>query len=104
VGGLRNAIEIHDICRAASIPCWVGSMLESAVGASHCVALATLPGFSYPADMFTAGTLFHEDVATPATLLSGPGMVTPQPGPGTGVRPDPARLAARTISRATIAP
>ena len=39
VGGLTNAVEIHHRCRAAGIPCWVGGMLESAVGAAHCVAL-----------------------------------------------------------------
>ena len=27
VGGLTNAIAIHDLCREAGIPCWVGGML-----------------------------------------------------------------------------
>ena len=33
VGGLTNAVQIHDLCQAAGIPCWVGGMLESATGA-----------------------------------------------------------------------
>ena len=34
VGGITNALAIHDQCQAAGIPCWIGGMLESAVGAS----------------------------------------------------------------------
>lgn len=104
VGGMTGAIAIHDLCRDASVPCWVGSMLESAVGASHCLALGTLPGFTYPADIFTSGILYSQDICTPEIALSGPGTVTPSHLPGIGARPDPARLAAQTISQATIAP
>ncbi|HLQ46187.1 MAG TPA: o-succinylbenzoate synthase, partial [Planctomycetaceae bacterium] len=52
VGGLTNALAIHDLCRAANIPCWVGGMLESSIGASLCVSLAMLDNFTYPADIF----------------------------------------------------
>ena len=34
VGGLTNAVKIHDTCAQAGIPCWVGGMLESSMG-SH---------------------------------------------------------------------
>ena len=27
VGGLTNAVLIHDLCQRAGIPCWVGGML-----------------------------------------------------------------------------
>ncbi|KRB80676.1 o-succinylbenzoate synthase [Sphingomonas sp. Root710] len=102
VGGMSNAIAIHDLCQDKSIPCWVGSMLESAIGASQCLALGTLPGFTYPADMFTAGVLYAEDIGSPEIGLSAPGTVEPSSLPGIGVRPDPARLAARTLSQASI--
>ncbi|HEX6199529.1 MAG TPA: o-succinylbenzoate synthase, partial [Thermoanaerobaculia bacterium] len=46
VGGFGPAIEIHDLCRAAGVPVWCGGMLESGVGRSHNVALASLPGFT----------------------------------------------------------
>src|SRR5436190_1469310 len=46
VGGLTNALAIHELCYSRGVPCWVGGMLESAVGAAHCIALATLPGFT----------------------------------------------------------
>jgi O-succinylbenzoate synthase len=69
VGGLTNALAIHDLCRRAGIPCWVGGMLESAVGAAHCVALATLANFTYPADIFPSSRFYHEDLASPAIEL-----------------------------------
>jgi O-succinylbenzoate synthase len=69
VGGLTTAIQIHDVCRAAGIPCWVGGMLESAVGAAHCVALAMLDGFTYPADIFPSSRFYREDLSDPPLVL-----------------------------------
>src|SRR5262245_30726604 len=69
VGGLTVAVKIHNACQAAKIPCWVGGMLESAVGASHCVALAMLPNFTYPADIFPSSRFYHQDVADPPLTL-----------------------------------
>ena len=63
VGGLTNAKIIHDMCRDAGIPCWVGGMLESATGAGACAALAMLDNFSYPADIFPSSRFYHEDLA-----------------------------------------
>ncbi len=34
VGGITNALEIHNHCEKKQIPCWVGGILESAIGAS----------------------------------------------------------------------
>lgn len=65
VGGLTNAVIIHNLCRDAGIPCWVGGMLESAVGASLCVSLATLDNFTYPADIFPSSRFYVEDLAEP---------------------------------------
>jgi O-succinylbenzoate synthase len=69
VGGLTNAVKIHNACRAAGIPCWVGGMLESAVGASHCVAIAMLDNFIYPADIFPSSRFYREDLADPPLEL-----------------------------------
>ncbi len=69
VGGLTNAVKIHDICRAAGIPCWVGGMLESATGAAICTALAMLDNFTYPADIFPSSRFYHEDMSAPLLEL-----------------------------------
>jgi O-succinylbenzoate synthase len=69
VGGLTIARQIHDLCQAARIPCWVGGMLESATGAGHCLALATLNNFVYPADIFASERFYAEDVSDPPIVL-----------------------------------
>ncbi|MGE3315113.1 MAG: o-succinylbenzoate synthase [Planctomycetaceae bacterium] len=70
VGGLTNAVAIHNACQAAGIPCWVGGMLESATGAAHCIALAMLDNFTYPADIFPSSRFYREDLAETEVELS----------------------------------
>jgi O-succinylbenzoate synthase len=65
VGGLSVAVDVHDICANAGIECWVGGNLESAIGSSHAVALATLPNFTYPADIFPTSRMYEADLASP---------------------------------------
>ena len=69
VGGLTSAVARHNACQRASIPCWVGGMLESACGAAHCVALAMLDNFSYPADIFPSSRFYVEDLSDPPLEL-----------------------------------
>jgi O-succinylbenzoate synthase len=104
VGGLTNALAIHDLCRSHGIPCWVGGMLESAVGAAHCIALATLPGFTYPADIFPSQRFYREDLAEPAIALSAPSQVCAQDRPGIGTAPHPERLMSLTLDQVVILP
>jgi len=61
VGGLHQALQIHDMARRAGVTAWVGGMLESSIGASICASLATLPGFTYPADIFPTGKFYTRD-------------------------------------------
>jgi O-succinylbenzoate synthase len=102
VGGLTVAVAIHDVCHRAGMPCWVGGMLESAVGAAHCIALATLPAFTYPADIFPSTNYYREDLAEPPLVLSGVSEMTAHDRPGIGVEPHPERLRKQTISQASI--
>jgi len=97
VGGLTNAVAILDICRRSGIPCWVGGMLESAIGVAHCLALATLPGFSYPADIFPSSRFYRRDLGVPEITLSGPSHIRALDEPGIGTVPDPDALARMTV-------
>lgn len=102
VGGLTRAVEIHDICFKAGIPCWVGGMLESALGAHHCMALATLPNFTYPNDIFPTNRFYNEDISRPEVCLHGPSLMRLPDGPGCGAEPVRWRLCAATIESATL--
>jgi O-succinylbenzoate synthase len=102
VGGLTNAVAIHDLCRQHGIPCWVGGMLESAVGVAHCIALATLPGFTYPADIFPSRRFYKEDLGEPEIVLAAPSRVQVLDQPGTGTEPHPEHLTRMTLEHAAI--
>lgn len=104
VGGLTNAVAIHDLCRLNGILCWVGGMLESAVGVAHCIALATLPGFTYPADIFPTRTYYVEDLGEPEIDLLGKSQVTALDRPGIGTVPNPDRLGRLQKQHAVIVP
>jgi len=101
VGGLTPAVAIHDLCRDAGVPCWIGGMLESAVGGWQCLALATLPNVKYPSDVFPSDRFYAPDLSDPPIMLSGPSRITALPAPGCGAAPDPARLAAQTLASAS---
>ncbi|HEY2894288.1 MAG TPA: o-succinylbenzoate synthase [Pirellulales bacterium] len=96
VGGLTPAVAIHNLCRERGIPCWVGGMLESAVGARICVALAMLDNFTYPADIFPSSRFYRSDLGRPELFLerssSGVPEVVALNEPGIGAEPDPAML------------
>jgi O-succinylbenzoate synthase len=102
VGGTTNALAINKLCQEAGIPCWIGGMLESAVGAAHCLALATLPNIKYPCDIFPSDRFYRRDLGTPPTLHSGPAQFTAHDKPGIGVEPDPDLLEEYLIERAVL--
>lgn len=102
VGGLTNAIAIHDLCAERGIPCWVGGMLESAIGQGPSLALATLGNIHYPCDIFPSSRFYTRDVAEPEITLSGPSEVRASDAPGHGFRPVPERLAQCTLEHSVI--
>ena len=92
VGGVTNALAIHNLCQEAGVPCWIGGMLESAIGAAHCIALATLPNIRYPSDIFPTSRFYLEDLGQPAVQHSGPATFCASDQPGIGVMPNPKQL------------
>lgn len=97
VGGITPALEILRIAEDAGIPCWIGGMLESAVGASHCLALATLPNIKYPSDVFPSHRFFKKDLGHPELELSGPSQIKAFDGHGVGCAPDEDQLSSLTL-------
>jgi O-succinylbenzoate synthase len=102
VGGITNAIKIHDLCQEADIPVWIGGMLESAVGAAHCLALATLPNVRYPSDIFPSRRFYERDLGEPQLFLTGPSLMRASSQPGIGCEPLPESLARQTVEAAVV--
>lgn len=102
VGGLTPAVQIHDECARAGIPCWVGGMLESSVGGHHCLALATLPNIQYPSDIFPTSRFYSIDLSNPEMVLSAPGKMRLSETPGCGAEPDAKRLAEQMMESAIL--
>jgi len=102
VGGLTSAIQIHNLCEQAGIPCWVGGMLESGLGELHCAAMATLSNIKYPSDVFPSSRFFKRDLVTPELTLSGPSQMTLPTTPGVGTEPDPEQLDKCIVDHVTL--
>ena len=102
VGGLHNAVRIHNLARDAGMPAWVGGMLESGVGAGICAALGTLPGFTYPADVFPSSKFYAEDITDRWVEQDENCNVVLDETPGVGFDPVQERLDAVTAMREVI--
>ena len=87
VGGLSVALELHRLAEEAGIPCWVGGMLESGIGAGLLVELATLENFTYPGDIFPSAFFYRQDLTDPELVLNPDCTFNPSTVPGTSYEP-----------------
>jgi O-succinylbenzoate synthase len=105
VGGLSNALTIHELCLEAGIPLWCGGMLETGVGRAFNLHLATLPNFTLPGDISATDRYYHEDIAEPDFKLNvEDSTITVPTGPGIGVRVLPERLEKVRVRQQTFEP
>lgn len=102
VGGLTTAKAIHDLAAENGIPCWVGGMLESAVGVGVLIELATLGNFTYPNDVIASRRLYEQDVTDPEVTESRVGVIPASTGPHTDYVANEGRIARQTIRKAVV--
>ncbi|OKL36177.1 o-succinylbenzoate synthase [Domibacillus mangrovi] len=69
VGGLTEAIRIHDECLVTHTGLWAGGMIEFGISRAHNVALASLPGFTIPGDIVSSNHYWEEDIIEPGILV-----------------------------------
>ncbi|MDP9072942.1 MAG: o-succinylbenzoate synthase [Actinomycetota bacterium] len=98
VGGYLEAVRIHDLCRAHGLAVWCGGMLETGIGRSANLALASLPGFSYPGDLSASDRFFVEDICEPV-VLDADGTIAVPDAPGIGAVLRPGVVDAATVDR-----
>jgi len=104
VGGLSQAVAIHDLCRAQSVPVWCGGMLETGVGRAANLALASLPGFSLPGDISATDRYYAQDITVERFTLNIDSTISVPQGAGLGVTIDRQALAQMTVTKAEFCP
>jgi o-succinylbenzoate synthase len=92
VGGLNQALSIHDICQTNGIPVWCGGMLETGVGRAANLALASLPGFTLPGDISASARYYAEDITHERFSLNPDSTIDIPDLPGLGVTINPEAL------------
>ncbi|HSO58610.1 MAG TPA: o-succinylbenzoate synthase [Paenisporosarcina sp.] len=85
VGGLSNALRIHEKCKKADVPIWVGGMIEFGVSKAFNLAFASLPGVTYPGDFSSSNHFWNYDLAEP-TINVQHGEIQLSKTPGVGVK------------------
>jgi O-succinylbenzoate synthase len=102
VGGLMPACEVHDISKAGNVGVWCGSMIETGIGQAVNLALATLPNFIYPNDIFESELFWAKDLVDPPIGLNSDGTISVPSEPGLGVKVDERILEKYTVGREVI--
>ncbi|WP_135557443.1 o-succinylbenzoate synthase [Paenibacillus cymbidii] len=95
VGGIAEAIRVHETCRAGGIPVWCGGMLESGVGRAHNIAISSLPQFTLPGDTAASANYWEEDIIDPEVTVTDGNIAVPS-SPGLGFEPNRRKIDART--------
>ncbi|WP_446743060.1 o-succinylbenzoate synthase [Silvibacterium acidisoli] len=90
VGGLGEAVAVHNAAMERGIPVWCGGMLESGIGRAHNIALSSLENFRLPGDVSASKRYWKDDIIEPAVEVSPAGeiIVPTAPGRGYEVRED----------------
>lgn len=87
LGGLSNSLEVARIAKESGGRVWVGGMLETGVGRSFNVALASLKLVDLPGDTSPNDEYFARDIVkNPFGMKDG--NITPNSGPGIGIELD----------------
>lgn len=99
VGGLSEAMAIHDLGFESNIPVWCGGMLETGIGRASNLAIASLPGFTLPGDISATERYYVEDIAGPPFVLNPDSTIDVPQKPGLGVEVLGDRLDRVTLRR-----
>ncbi|HUI90113.1 MAG TPA: o-succinylbenzoate synthase [Anaerolineales bacterium] len=104
VGGLSQAVEVHNLCRAQNIAVWCGGMLETGVGRASNLALASLPGFILPGDISASERYYERDITHERFALNSDSTIDVPRGAGLGVTIDEQALADYTLAHLELKP
>ena len=98
LGGIGQALMVHDFCREQSVPVWCGGMLETGVGRASNLALASLPNFVLPGDISASDRYYARDITNERFVLNRDSTIDVPRGPGLGVTIDENALRQFTLA------
>jgi O-succinylbenzoate synthase len=101
VGGLSEAVAIHNTCEKSGLPNWCGGMLETGVGRASNLALASLPNFILPADISATNRYYVQDITNESFVLNPDSTIDVPDGDGLGVTINEKALKAFSLSSAS---
>ncbi|WP_163101135.1 o-succinylbenzoate synthase [Peribacillus alkalitolerans] len=87
VGGLSEAIKIHNLCQDHSVPVWCGGMIEFGISKAFNLALASLPNFTLPGDFSSSTHYWERDIIMPGIKVQN-GTIKLSNSPGIGFEID----------------
>lgn len=96
VGGITEALRIHDYCLQKGISVWCGGMIEFGISRAHNIALASLPGFTIPGDISASSRYWEKDIIYPEVEVDN-GTIAVTTSPGIGYELDMQRLKEVTV-------
>jgi O-succinylbenzoate synthase len=99
VGGISNAVNIHDFCKSRSIPVWCGTMPELGIGQAQGIALASMDNFTYPTDVEPSLRFYTDDVISPFIDINPDGTIDVPDGPGIGYEVSESKLREYEVGR-----
>ena len=85
VGGLSQAVMVHDMCKDINMPVWCGGMLETGIGRASNLALASLPNFVLPGDISASDRYYKQDITNESFVLNSDSTIDVPSKPGLGI-------------------
>lgn len=86
VGGLVNTKRVHDLCRRAGVPVWIGSRLGSGIAEAGRLAAASLPNATFPSDVGAGRVYLADDLVDDWFEVRNGCEAKVPDGPGLGIR------------------
>jgi O-succinylbenzoate synthase len=99
LGGLSQALMVHDLCLENKLPVWCGGMLETGIGRASNLALASLPNFVLPGDISASDRYYARDITNERFTLNTDSTITVPNGPGLGISVDEDALKEFTLNK-----
>jgi O-succinylbenzoate synthase len=101
LGGLSQALLVHDLCQQNNLPVWCGGMLETGIGRASNLALASLPNFVLPGDISASDRYYARDITNETFSLNSDSTITVPGGHGLGVTINEDALKEFTLNKLT---